>query len=499
MGLLSGKRGLVMGVANDKSVAWGIAHALHQEGATLGFTYQGDAFGKRVTPLAESIGASALWDVDVSDDAALDTCFEAIKADWGTLDFIVHAIAFANKDDLTGRFRDTSRTGFRTMPALTACSPITMSWALRRRRLKPRFAIWRRILAKMAFALTRSARARCARLRALPLAGHAKSSATRKITHRLAMPRWRAWAARRRIFSLTLRATRRVRSSMSMAGITCLEWAGKRISEVIDGLILPTLATVLLCSLTLRLVRGGIAIKPGQVETNLSGRSLMLGALSVAAAIFITQQVEAGIILVLGIALHEFGHVAAYRAMGHNDARFRLIPFLGGVAISRKLPRDQLTDFYVVFMGPGIMLAPVAIAGLLAEMTAPHFPYFANLCRITFVITGAINFFNLLPFWPLDGGRILRTLTYALSPRFSQGLTLVMSVGLAGWALYAQLPLIFIVALFGFQSARHVTVLNKKQAAMHPPEALFATIAYLAALAAHGLAGRDLITSILTR
>ena len=111
--LLKGKRGLVMGVANDHSIAWGIAKAAAAQGADLAFSYQGDAFGKRVTPLAESVGSDFLLDVDVTDDASLDRAFAAIADEWGKLDFVIHAIAFSNKDELTGRFLNTSRDNFK--------------------------------------------------------------------------------------------------------------------------------------------------------------------------------------------------------------------------------------------------------------------------------------------------------------------------------------------------------------------------------------------------
>ena len=112
-GLLEGKRGLVMGVANDRSIAWGIARALAAQGAELAFTYQGEAFGKRVQPLAESVGSDILLDVDVTDDASLDAAFAALGERWGRLDIVVHAIAFSNKDELPGRFVDTSRANFK--------------------------------------------------------------------------------------------------------------------------------------------------------------------------------------------------------------------------------------------------------------------------------------------------------------------------------------------------------------------------------------------------
>ncbi len=109
---MQGKRGLIMGVANERSIAWGIAKAMSEAGAKLAFTYQGDAFGKRLKPLAESIGSDIMIDVDVTDDASMDIAFDTLKDRWGTLDFVVHAIAFSDKAELTGRFVNTSRENF---------------------------------------------------------------------------------------------------------------------------------------------------------------------------------------------------------------------------------------------------------------------------------------------------------------------------------------------------------------------------------------------------
>jgi len=116
MALMDGKRGLVMGVANDHSIAWGIAKALAAEGATLAFTYQGEALGRRVRPLAQSLGSTLVMPCDVEDIASLDAVFSEIGGSWGALDFLVHAIAFSDKNELKGAYADTSRENFvRTM------------------------------------------------------------------------------------------------------------------------------------------------------------------------------------------------------------------------------------------------------------------------------------------------------------------------------------------------------------------------------------------------
>jgi enoyl-[acyl-carrier protein] reductase I len=114
--LMQGKRGLIMGVANDHSIAWGIARTLAAHGATLAFSYQGEALGRRVKPLAESVGASLVLPCDVEQIDSLDATFAAIAEKWGSLDFLVHAIAFSDKNELKGRYADTTRENFvRTM------------------------------------------------------------------------------------------------------------------------------------------------------------------------------------------------------------------------------------------------------------------------------------------------------------------------------------------------------------------------------------------------
>ncbi len=113
MGLLTGKNALIFGVANDHSIAWGIAQAFHREGATLGFSYAGEALFKRVTPLAESIGSTFVEPCDVSKDDDIAALFEKVKTTFGQIDILVHAIAFANRDELTGPYYNTSREGFR--------------------------------------------------------------------------------------------------------------------------------------------------------------------------------------------------------------------------------------------------------------------------------------------------------------------------------------------------------------------------------------------------
>jgi enoyl-[acyl-carrier protein] reductase I len=123
-GLMRGKRGLIMGLANNRSIAWGIAKACHAAGAELAFTYQGDALKKRVEPLAQELGGIVAGHCDVTDAASIDAVFAEIERAWGKLDFVVHAIAFADKDELTGRYLETSEANF-TKSMLISCYSLT--------------------------------------------------------------------------------------------------------------------------------------------------------------------------------------------------------------------------------------------------------------------------------------------------------------------------------------------------------------------------------------
>src|SRR5262249_24095702 len=122
--LMQGKRGLIMGVANNRSIAWGIAKAVAAQGATLAFTYQGDAIKKRVEPLAAESGSKLVLPCDVTDQASVDAVFSELGRQWGKLDFLVHAIAFSDKDELDGRYVDTTETNF-TQTMLISCYSLT--------------------------------------------------------------------------------------------------------------------------------------------------------------------------------------------------------------------------------------------------------------------------------------------------------------------------------------------------------------------------------------
>jgi len=126
-GLMQGKRGLIMGLANDRSLAWGIAKALHAQGAEMAFSYQGEALEKRVRPLAAEVGSDFLIDCDVSDMAALDSAFDTLAKTWPTIDFVVHAIGYSDKNELRGQFVDTSLDNFQMTMNISAYSFVAVT------------------------------------------------------------------------------------------------------------------------------------------------------------------------------------------------------------------------------------------------------------------------------------------------------------------------------------------------------------------------------------
>ena len=251
-----------------------------------------------------------------------------------------------------------------------------------------------------------------------------------------------------------------------------------------EGLIaLPVLGT-----LTWLVLLGGWTNPVRRLDLRPTGSVILLGVLSVAAAVYFFGPIG-GAALVVSVMVHEFGHVAAFRVAGHEDATFRLIPLMGGVAISRRLPATQLHDFYITIMGPGICLVLMVAATVIDRAVEAHWWALSEFFWMLAAVTGALNFFNLLPLWPLDGGRIVRILTYTLSPRLAHGVTLAMSAALAVLALASQSVLLFFFALISAQSAMSAPQLAARQRALSAGQAVMGLAAYLAMLGAFGLGG----------
>ncbi len=253
----------------------------------------------------------------------------------------------------------------------------------------------------------------------------------------------------------------------------------------------PLLSLMIALSLmagTLLALQGGLVGRDRLSVVGFDTSSIGMGVLAVVAAGYFWGPVY-GIALIMSVMIHEFGHVAAFRVAGHSDARFRLIPLMGGVAISDQLPASQAKDFFITLMGPGISVAPMALAYAGWELTYDRLPEVAGFLYTFAVVTAAINFFNMLPFWPLDGGRCLRILAYrAGGPGIAHGATLAMSAGLAALALHQQSLLMFFFALMGAQGIMQADNIARVQNRMTWGQWGWAAAAYLFTAAAH-LAG----------
>jgi Zn-dependent protease len=192
--------------------------------------------------------------------------------------------------------------------------------------------------------------------------------------------------------------------------------------------------------------------------------------------------------------VHEFGHVAAYRVCGHADARFRLIPLLGGVAISDQVPASHEKDFFITLMGPGICIAPMVLALALVDVAAGYSADAADFLWIFATVTGALNFFNLLPFWPLDGGRCLAVLCNTFWPGGARQVTLAMSGALIALGIYSQNFILVAFALMGAQSLFAAEQIARFQRPMGKRRGALAAAAYVATVAVFGKVGWPLMT-----
>jgi Zn-dependent protease len=252
-------------------------------------------------------------------------------------------------------------------------------------------------------------------------------------------------------------------------------------------------AALALCLATLYALRGGLTGR-GRFVTiaGFDTQSLGLGVFAIAAAGYFYGPVF-GAALILSIMIHEFGHVAAFRVCGHSDARFRLIPLFGGMAISDTHPASQEKDFFIALLGPGICIAPMVLAYVASDYLVLDYPYVVEFLWTFAMIMGAINFFNLLPFWPLDGGRCLAILCNTYAPGMVRnviyamtGLAIAIAVTMQSWFLLAFL-------VFSLQSLQHAIMLNQVQRRMSPARGLWAAAAYLSAMATFGFVGWPLL------
>ncbi len=253
------------------------------------------------------------------------------------------------------------------------------------------------------------------------------------------------------------------------------------------------IAGLIFTALTLYALRGGLVGRTHLTIVGFDIESLALGGLAVIFAAWFFGPLY-GLALVLCVMIHEFGHVAAYRVAGHADARFRLIPLMGGVAISDSMPVSQMKDFFITLLGPGICIAPMVLAFGLSELLYDVQPLASQFLFTFASVTAAINFLNLLPFWPLDGGRCVRILAFAIHPSLAHVITIAMSAGLAAAAVYLQSLILFAFAVMGAQSVMHADTLSRIQYKMTLGQTITAALAYLFTAGAHLAGGWWLIS-----
>jgi Zn-dependent protease len=245
-------------------------------------------------------------------------------------------------------------------------------------------------------------------------------------------------------------------------------------------------------------LRGGF-ILPGARGLQITGFDVNaggLGALAVAVAIYYYGWIF-GIALILAVITHEYGHVVAYRVCGHSDARFRLIPLMGGVAISNRLPATQGNAFFIALMGPAICLAPMSLAFALSTYAFDAAPLVGAFLFAYGMVLASFNFFNLLPFWPLDGGRMVQILAQTYIPWATRQVSIAMTLIGAALALFTQSWFILFFILISWGGLMQSEQILGLQRPMTKGRAFLALAAYGFTAAAFFKGGSFLLQGLL--
>ncbi len=255
--------------------------------------------------------------------------------------------------------------------------------------------------------------------------------------------------------------------------------------------MIEVLAAIAICVATAKALQGGwdFAQLP-----KIDRKVLFLAVISVVAAVIVFGPIF-GLMAIVAVIVHEMGHVMAYRVCGHLDARFRLIPLFGGVAISSRAPKTQSDDFFITLMGPAIGLGPMALSLSLSIALTDSMPFAAGLFWACGVTTAMLNLFNLLPLYPLDGGRMVRLATSSLFPAAE----IFVAGGMVGLLILLAVVMksIFVgfIALMGFQSLRVEAQRARKPVPMKKAAALLALAAYVFTFAAFLIGALPLVTA----
>lgn len=251
--------------------------------------------------------------------------------------------------------------------------------------------------------------------------------------------------------------------------------------------------TALLTGLTWLVLAGGWRRAAEHVTLGSALGSVVLGLMSVAAAIWVAG-IEGGIAIILVVMVHEYGHVAAFRVAGHADAQFRLIPFLGGIASSSRLPASRGHDVYITAMGPGICLALMCAAFVGSEL-AGDTP-FGDFLSLLGYVTAVLNAFNLLPIWPLDGGRMVHAVIATVSPSLATRLMYAFCALIMLGALFLQSVFGFVLALIAFQSVAGANALSARLAPLTFEQAVYGALAWLLMLGCFGYAAHPIVLAV---
>lgn len=247
-------------------------------------------------------------------------------------------------------------------------------------------------------------------------------------------------------------------------------------------------------------LKGGWQGERGFQVAGFDVNALGMGGVAVVAAMYFWG-VLYGIALIIAVVIHEFGHVAAFRVCGHSDARFRLIPLMGGVAISNQNPASADKAFFITLMGPAICLAPMvlcfALSEVLYQIPAEWAIYAANFLYVQGIVLGSLNFFNLLPLWPLDGGRMTQRLVHTFAPGMTHTVSLGMTALAVALCVMTRSYFLLFFVMISWPSLIQSEQLLAMQRDMPARTGLLALASYLAAAAAFFMGGFTFLQSFL--
>lgn len=257
--------------------------------------------------------------------------------------------------------------------------------------------------------------------------------------------------------------------------------------------MLEIAASLVICAMMARVVQGGAIFAGGYANPpRIDVESLRYGVLASLVALYLLD-LDYGIALVSAVVMHEIGHVVAYRLMGHRDATFRLLPVLAMRPISQSAPRSEAHEFFIALMGAGFSIAPMVTAMLMSQGIESFYPRLATGLTIFASTVAALNFINLLPLWPLDGGRLLHMLGRSLCPSLTTRLLLGASAIAAAVALQMQSLQLVVICLLGIHALMNPEQFENKSAPMSHRTALYGLAAYVTITATHLVGGAWLL------